>query len=74
MAVVDQKDRKNGGRLKNISYKGLGVVGLPASIGETKSFAILGDDLGLVNPFEVTAECRWCGVWTAKAATGGRFS
>lgn len=59
VTVVDQDNRRNGGRLKDISYKGLGVTGLPASIGETKSIAILGDDLGLVNPFEVIAECRW---------------
>ncbi len=59
VTVVDQENRRSGGRLKDISYKGLGVVGLPASIGETKSIAILGDDLGLVNPFEVIAECRW---------------
>jgi uncharacterized protein (DUF433 family) len=59
VTVVDHENRRNGGRLKDISYKGLGVVGLPTSIGETKSIAILGDDLGLVNPFEVTAECKW---------------
>lgn len=59
VTVVDQDNRRNGGRLKDICYKGLGVEGLPASIGETKSIAILGDDLGLVNPFEVIAECRW---------------
>jgi uncharacterized protein (DUF433 family) len=59
VTVVDQDNRRNGGRLKDISYKGLGVAGLPTSIGETKSIAILGDDLGLVNPFEVIAECRW---------------
>ncbi len=59
VTVVDQENHGNGGRLKDISYKGLSVVGLSVSIGETKSIAILGDELGLVNPFEVTAECRW---------------
>jgi hypothetical protein len=59
VTVVDRANPRNIGQLKDISGRGLGVVGLYALKGEDKSIAILGDDLGVVSPFEVRAECRW---------------
>ena len=59
VTVVDRADPRNMGRVKDISGRGLAVIGVKAHIGEDKSIAILGDDLGVVSPFEVRAECRW---------------
>jgi len=47
------------GTIKDITEKGLAVRGIEAEIGERKILWILGDDLGIVDPFELEAECRW---------------
>jgi len=62
VAVVDRADPTNVGRVKDVSGRGLAVIGMQASMGEDKSIAILGDDLGLVSPFEVRVECRWVSI------------
>jgi len=57
-------DRSNDGMrgtVKDITEKGLAVRGIEANIGELKTLAILGDDIGRVDPFELMAECRWVG-------------
>jgi hypothetical protein len=59
---VDRADPSNVGRVKDVSGRGLAVIGMQASIGEDKSIAILGDDLGLISPFEVRVECRWVSI------------
>lgn len=59
VTVVDRANPRNMGRLRDISGKGLGVVGMRTYVEEDKSIAILGDDIGVVSPFEVRAECRW---------------
>lgn len=67
VTVVDRSNPRNTGRVKDISAMGLGVVGMQAQLGENKSIAILGDDLGVISPFEVRAECRW-------VATGSEYT
>jgi uncharacterized protein (DUF433 family) len=55
-------DRSNGGlrgTVKDITEKGLAVRGIEADIGELKTLAILGDEIGIIDPFELMAECRW---------------
>jgi uncharacterized protein (DUF433 family) len=64
--IVDQMNPRHRGRLKDISDQGLGVVGVEVATGEMRSIAVLGDDLGVIDPFEVTAECRW----SAKSESG----
>jgi hypothetical protein len=49
------------GTVKDITEKGLAVRGISAEIGEFKTFAILGDEIGIIDPFELSAECRWVG-------------
>jgi uncharacterized protein (DUF433 family) len=59
--VRDQKNESLSGTVKDVTEKGLAVRGLEAGVGELKTLAILGDDLGLIDPFELSAECRWVG-------------
>jgi uncharacterized protein (DUF433 family) len=59
--VCDRSDDGSRGTVKDITEKGLAVRGIEADVGELKTLAILGDDMGLVDPFELTAECRWIG-------------
>jgi len=59
VTIVDRANSLNMGQLKDISVRGLGVIGMHALKGQDMSIAILGDDMGVVSPFEVRAECRW---------------
>jgi hypothetical protein len=61
ITVYDRSNRGSKGAIKDISEKGLGVRGIAGVVGESKTLSILGDDFGLVDPFEVEAECRWVG-------------
>jgi uncharacterized protein (DUF433 family) len=59
--VCDRNNEGFKGTVKDVTEKGLAVRGLEVGVGELKTLAILGDDLGLLDPFELTAECRWVG-------------
>jgi uncharacterized protein (DUF433 family) len=59
--VCDRNGEGLRGTVKDVTEKGLAVRGLEVGVGELKTLAILGDDLGLVDPFELSAECRWVG-------------
>jgi len=61
ITVYDRSGRGSKGSIKDISEKGLGIRGIVGVVGESKTLLILGDDFGLVDPFEVEAECRWVG-------------
>ena len=47
------------GMVRDLAEEGVGIIGLEAEVGEDKTFVILGDDLGAVEPFQFTAQCRW---------------
>jgi hypothetical protein len=61
ITVYDRTGRGAKGAVKDISEKGLGVRGITGVVGESKTLSILGDDFGLIDPFDVEAECRWVG-------------
>jgi Mor family transcriptional regulator len=61
IAVYDSSNNGPKGTIKDISEKGLAVRGIAGIVGESKILSILGDDFGLVDPFEVEVECRWAG-------------
>ncbi len=45
--------------LRNISNRGLCLSGTRARVEEICHISVLGDESGLVTPFELNAECRW---------------
>jgi hypothetical protein len=47
------------GMLRDITEKGVGVVGIEAKVGETKVFAIYPNEFVTVSPFSFKAICRW---------------
>ena len=60
--VVFDKDKGGSmGIIKDITEKGLALRRIDADIGERKTLWILGDDLALIDPFELEVECRWVG-------------
>ncbi len=61
IVVSDRSNDGLSGTVKDITEKGLAVRGIEADIGELKTLAILGDEIGIVDPFELRAECRWVG-------------
>jgi hypothetical protein len=62
---------RNVGEIINIDECGFGAVNLQAEIGVTKSYAILGDEFGRVDPLEFEATCLWVGT---KGSEGRRAS
>ncbi len=61
ISVHDGSNNGPKGTIKDISEKGLAVRGIAGVVGESKMLSILGDDFGLVDPFEMGVECRWAG-------------
>jgi uncharacterized protein (DUF433 family) len=61
IVVSDRSNEDLSGTVKDITDKGLAVKGIEAEIGELKTLVILGDDIGIIDPFELRAECRWVG-------------
>jgi hypothetical protein len=59
--VSDRSSDGLSGVVKDITEKGLAVRGIEAHIAELKTLVILGDDIGIIDPFELRAECRWVG-------------
>jgi hypothetical protein len=62
IAVYDSSNNGPKGTIKDISAKGLAVRGIASIVGESKILSILGDDFGLVDPFDVEVECCWAGI------------
>ncbi len=61
VSVQDGKKPDSKGTVRDISEKGLAVRGITANVGEIKRLAILGDDSGYIDPFELEVQCRWVG-------------
>jgi len=56
------------GKVRDIAYKGVGVQGIKAKEGDTKTLVIPGDEFGEFAAFTFDAECRW-----TKRAPAGEF-
>jgi uncharacterized protein (DUF433 family) len=59
IVVSDRSNDGLRGAVKDITEKELAVRGIEASVGELKTLAILGDEIGMIDPFELRAECCW---------------
>jgi hypothetical protein len=59
LPVVELGEPPMQGRVRDLTEKGLGVTGLPATVGETKTLLIRHDKFALLKPFEFEARCRW---------------
>jgi uncharacterized protein (DUF433 family) len=47
------------GRLRDLTEKGIGVSGIPASVDEVKMFSIMPDELVRTDPIVFEGTCRW---------------
>lgn len=61
VSVCEPGKRGTACQLNDITESGVGISGIEAQVGDIKTIAVLGDELGQVTPFEFQAECRWTG-------------
>lgn len=47
------------GQIRDITEHGLGISGIDANLGETKTFSVFPNEFVTVQPFSFKAECRW---------------
>ena len=47
------------GKVRDIAYKGVGVQGIKAKVGDTKTLVVAKDEFGEFATFTFDAECRW---------------
>ena len=47
------------GNVRDIAYKGVGVLGIKAKVGDTKTLVVPKDEFGEFAAFTFDAECRW---------------
>src|SRR5208283_1866229 len=47
------------GKVRDISHKGVGVLGIQAKVGDTKTLVVPKDEFGEFATFTFDAECRW---------------
>ncbi len=47
------------GIVRDLAEGGVGVIGIETEVDEIKTFVILGDEFGAVDPFQFEAQCRW---------------
>lgn len=59
LPIVDTGPPEIDGIVRDLSEKGVGIAGVPAQLGDVKTFLVFHDELVLVEPFMFEARCRW---------------
>jgi hypothetical protein len=59
LPVIDTGPPEIDGKVRDITEKGLGVVGIPSEIGDVKTLLILHEEFVVIEPFLFEAQCRW---------------
>ncbi len=54
------------GKVRDITEKGVGTIGIPSEVDDIKRFLVLHDEFVLIEPFMFEAQCRWA----RKSASG----
>ena len=71
LPIVDTGPPERDGIVRDITEKGVGIIGIPAQVGDVKTFLVLHDEFVLLEPFMFEAKCRWA---TMKEPRGEHFS
>jgi uncharacterized protein (DUF433 family) len=59
LPILDVNAPDIAGKVRDITEQGVGVIGIPAQVGEMKTFLILHKKLFLIKPFLFEARCCW---------------
>lgn len=59
LPIIDVGPSETEGRVRDITERGLGVIGIPAKVDEVKTFLVFHEKFALIKPFLFDAECRW---------------
>lgn len=71
LPIVDTGPPERDGIVRDITEKGVGIVGIPAQVNDVKTFLVLHDEFVLLEPFMFKAKCRWA---TKREPRGEHFS
>jgi hypothetical protein len=59
LPIFESDNHETQGCVRDITEKGVQVVGIPAEPGETKRFVVRPKELAEINEFSFDARCRW---------------
>jgi Mor family transcriptional regulator len=59
MVVYEQAKPRIKGKVRDLSEKGLGVIGIPSEVDDLKTLTIAPHELTVFEPFTLQAACRW---------------
>jgi hypothetical protein len=59
LPIVDTGPPEIDGTVRDITEKGVGVVGIPAQPGDIRTLLVLHDELIMIEPFIFEARCQW---------------
>lgn len=59
LPIVETGPPEVDGRVRDITEKGVGMIGIPSRVDEVKTFLVLHDEFVLIEPFMFEAQCRW---------------
>lgn len=59
LPIIDANDPEHEGKVRDITETGVGVVGIPSKVDETKTFLIMHKRFFLIKPFLFEATCKW---------------
>jgi uncharacterized protein (DUF433 family) len=69
LPIVDMGPPEIDGTVRDLTEKGIGLVGIPSSVGENKTFFVLPEEFAFIESFMFEAVCRW----VARNEPGGEF-
>jgi hypothetical protein len=70
LVVIEDGGSARKGTVKDISEKGIGLVGIEARPGDTLTLVVDPESFLEVNPFRFKAQCRWADASSGACVTG----
>lgn len=59
LPIIDTGPPEIAGKVRDMTEKGIGIVGIPARVGEVKTLLVLHEEFVVIEPFLFEAQCRW---------------
>lgn len=73
LPVIDTGPPEVEGKVRDMSEKGIGVVGITARVGEVKTLLVLHEEFVVIEPFLFEAQCRWVKLSETDGTTAAGF-
>jgi hypothetical protein len=59
LPIWEEKDPEHKGQVLDITERGVGIIGLPAVVGQLKKLMVFSEEFLEIDPFVFEATCRW---------------